>query len=328
MENTALHEIASYLVADFKGILAADESGGTIKKRFEAQNIEDSQEMHRKYREMLFTTAELENYISGVILYDETFKQKTSEGKTFPEYLQNKGIYPGIKVDAGKFEAANFKGEFLTEGLDGLRDRFKKYASMGAKFAKWRAVINIGTGKPSSTITHANAVSLARYAALAQEVGIVPIIEPEVIAEGEHSIDDCEIATHTTLDIVFEELLKQKIDLKGMLLKPNMVIDGLKNGHKSSVEEIAERTINVFRKTVPKDVAGIVFLSGGQTPQEATNNLAAISKLEKPWPVGFSYGRALQNKALESWAGKDENIEAGQNALREAAKVNSDARRG
>lgn len=328
MNTAQLHDVAQKLTTDFKGILAADESSGSIKKRFEKHNIEDSPEMHRKYREMLFTSSEIEDYISGVIMYDETIRQATSDGKNFAEYLQERGIVPGIKVDTGKFDAPNFPGESLTEGLDGLRDRFKEYYELGARFAKWRAVINVGQGKPSSAITHANAVSLARYAALAQEAGIVPIVEPEVLAEGNHSIDDCEIATHTTLDIVFEELMRLKVDLKGMLLKPNMVIQGLENESKATSEEIAERTVNVFKKTVPSEVAGIVFLSGGQSPEDATNNLAAVAKLgEQSWPISFSYGRALQQDALAAWAGKDENIENAQNIFRESAKRNSDARR-
>lgn len=321
-----LQETANYLVANNKGILAADESSSTIKKRFESVGIEDSVENHRRYREMLFTAPDIENYISGVIMYDETFRQQTSDGKNFREYLADRGIYPGIKVDIGKIEAPNFPGEYLTEGLDGLRDRFNEYAGMGARFAKWRAVINVGLGKPSKAIVQANAVSLARYATLAQEVGIVPIVEPEVLADGDHSIDDCELATHTTLDIVFEELMKMKVDLSGILLKPNMIIAGLDYDYKASSDEISERTIAVLEKCVPKEVAGIVFLSGGQSTDEATKNLCAVNKNDDGrWPVSFSFGRALQEESLKAWSGKDENKEAAQKIFYEIAKSDYEA---
>lgn len=324
-----MRENAKFLTDNFKGILAADESSSSIKKKLEKNNIQDTVENHRRYREMLFSTPEIENYISGVIMYDETFRQSNSENKLFPEYLQERGILPGIKVDLGKIDAPNFRNESITQGFDGLRERFKEYASLGAKFSKWRAVINVGVGMPSRAIVESNANTLAIYAALAQEAGIVPIVEPEVLADGDHSIDDCELATHTTLDIVFEHLMKFKVDLKAMLLKPNMIIQGIACDVKNSPEEIAQRTLRVFEKTVPKDVAGIVFLSGGQSPEEATNNLAAVSKISQnaPWPISFSYGRALQDDALAVWAGRDENVATAQEAFKQVAKRNSDARR-
>jgi len=324
-----LHEIAEYLVADSKGILAADESSGSIKKKFDKVGIPDSEENHRKYRQMLFSSPGVEQYISGVIMFDETFRQKNDQGMLFPEFLASKNILPGIKVDLGKIESPSFPQEFYTEGLDGLGQRFEEYASLGAKLAKWRAVITVGLGKPSQAVVRVNAMALARYAELAQKAGIVPIVEPEVIADGDHSIDDCEIATHTTLDIIFEELLRLEINLSEMLLKPNMVIEGIHHSEKAAPEEIAERTVNVFRKTVPKDVAGIVFLSGGQTADQATQNLCAISKIEnKPWPMSFSYGRALQDDALAAWSGKDENIEQAQRVFLDRAQKNSAARQG
>lgn len=329
MDTAELQNIAQQLVADKKGILAADESTSTIKKRFDKQGIEDTEENHRKYRQLLFTTPEIENYISGVIMYDETIKQKTDDNILFPKYLADRGILPGIKVDLGKIEMPFFPGEHVTEGLDGLRDRLKEYKDLGAKFTKWRAVIHIGSGMPSSAVVHANAHALARYAALVQEAGMVPIVEPEVLMDGDHDIDQCEIVTSLTLDEVFTELIKNKVELSGMLLKPNMVISGKDCPKQASPEEINEATLRVFKKSVPQDVPGIVFLSGGQSQDEAVNNLCVMNKeQDHPWALSFSYGRALQNKALETWAGKDENIDEAQKAFLEYAKKDSDARQG
>ena len=326
-----IKEVARKIVADNKGILAADESFGTIEKRFTKLGIESTEENRRAYREILFTTAGIEKYISGVILFDETLRQSTAQGKLFVDVLREKGILPGIKVDQGKVDLPFFPQEFITEGLDGLRERLTEYKNLGAEFTKWRAVIVIGEGKPSSEAVHANAHALARYAALAQEAGLMPIVEPEVLMDGDHDIEECELVTTMTLDEVFSELLKYKVDLSGMLLKPNMVLSGKDAKEKSSVDAIVEATLRVFKKSVPSAVPGIVFLSGGQSPTEATKNLCELNRDKKndhPWALSFSYGRALQDEAMKAWGGKEENRNKAQQAFYEAAKADAEARRG
>src|SRR3989344_518155 len=326
-----IKEVAKKLVSDNKGILAADESFGTIEKRFTKLGIESTEENRRAYREILFTTAGIEKYISGVILFDETLRQSTAQGKLFVDVLREKGILPGIKVDQGKVDLPFFPEEFITEGLDGLRERLTEYKSLGAEFTKWRAGIVIGEGKPSSAAVHANAHTLALYAAFAQEAGLTPIVEPEVLMDGNHTIKECEIVTTLTLDEVFGELLKYKVDLAGMLLKPNMVLSGKDAKEKSSVDEIVEATLRVFKKSVPSSVPGIVFLSGGQTPTEATKNLCELNRDKKsdhPWALSFSFGRALQDEAMKAWGGKEENRQNAQSAFLKFAKMDAEARRG
>jgi len=324
----SLSEIAKNLVVNGKGILAADESSGTIKKRFEKVGIEDTEENHRKYRQLLFTTPEIENYISGVIMYDETIRQKDDSGKPFPELLKERGIVPGIKTDLGKVEMPFFPGEHVTEGLDGLRDRVKEYYDLGARFTKWRAVAEIGEGKPSKAVLRANAHGLARQAAYSQEAGLVPIVEPEVLMDGNHDIEQCEIVTSMWLDMVFEGLYENKVDFKGMLLKPNMVVSGKDCPDQASDEEIVELTLRAFKKSVPKDVHGIVFLSGGMSPSQATERLRLMNKTagkESPWALSFSFGRALQEPVLNAWAGKDENITKSQEEFIKVARADSEA---
>ncbi|RJR28154.1 fructose-bisphosphate aldolase class I [Candidatus Microgenomates bacterium] len=329
MDKSGLENIAKKLVEGNKGILAADESFGTIEKRFKKINIDSTDDTRKAYRQMLFSTGGVEEYISGVIMFDETIKQSTRNGKHFVELLNEKGIVSGIKVDTGTVALAGFPGEKITEGIDGLRERLKEYVNLGAKFTKWRAVITIGDGIPSSTCIHANAHLLARYAALAQEAGLVPIVEPEVLMDGVHDIEQCEIVTTLTLDEVFSELLKNKVYLPGMLLKPNMVVPGKESTKPSTPEQIVEATLRTFRKSVPKDVPGIVFLSGGQTPVEAMNNLCAMNRDERhPWALSFSFGRALQDEALAAWQGKEENIKIAQEAFYARAKSDAMARKG
>lgn len=333
-----IQEIAKKMVADHKGLLAADESTGSIKKKLEKYNIEDSVENHRRYRQMLFTTPGIEEYVSGVIMYDETIRQSTDlpadeagDGKSFPDLLAERDIMPGIKVDTGKVPAPFFSGEFVTEGLDGLRDRLKEYLEMGAKFTKWRAVIHIGSGKPSQAVLHANANSLARYAGFVQEAGMVPIVEPEVLMDGDHDIETCEIVTRIVLNEVFTEIMKQKVSLQGMILKPNMIVPGKDSPKKATHEEIAEATLRVFSETVPKEVPGIMFLSGGQSSSDAIDNLRIINKMKSeshPWEISFSYGRALQDGALKEWAGQDANVEQAQKILIDTAKADSLATKG
>ena len=327
----SINEIARKMMSGNKGLLAADESSGTIKKRFESVGIDDSEENRKRYREMLFTTDGIEEFISGVILYDETILQTSSDGRPFPELLSEKGILPGIKVDMGKVPMPGSTDEFVTEGLDGLRDRLKEYKEMGAMFTKWRAAINIDDGLPTKAAIHANANSLARYAAFVQEAGMVPIVEPEVLMDGDHDIEQCAIVTTLVLDEVFEELFIAKVDLKGMILKPNMVVSGKDSEAKADAEVVSELTMQVFRKSVPADVAGIAFLSGGQSQTEATKNLCEINREKKgehPWPLTFSFSRALQNKPMEIWKGDDANKDAAQKAFYEAAKADAEARRG
>lgn len=319
-----LKQTVQVLVASYKGILAADESSKTIQKRFDKIGITSTQETNLAYRKILFTTPDIEQYISGVILYDETIRQGIDE-QSVPHYLESRGILPGIKVDEGAWRLPNFEGEKITEGLDNLRDRLTEYKAMGAKFAKWRAVINIGEGMPTEAAILANAHALARYAALCQEQDIVPIVEPEVLMDGTHDLKRCEEVTRETLKTVFDQLKLYKIELEGILLKPNMIISGKEASAQASAEEIAKATIDTFKEVVPAQVPGIVFLSGGQTPDQATENLAAINKLGGPWQLSYSYGRALQDEALTIWAGKEENIEAAQKAFLQRAKKVSEA---
>ncbi|OIS91397.1 class I fructose-bisphosphate aldolase [Brucella cytisi] len=321
-----LEDIAIALVAAGKGILAADESSGTIKKRFDTIHLASTEDTRRDYREMLFRSDEaMKNYISGVILYDETTRQKAKDGTPLVEIIQRAGSIPGIKVDAGAKPLAGFEGETITEGLDGLRERLNEYYALGARFAKWRAVISISDGLPSWGAVKQNAQALARYAALCQEANIVPIVEPEVLMDGQpgdHTIDRCYDVTEWVLKTVFTELYDARVRLEGMILKPNMIIDG-KKARKASVEEVAEKTVRCFRNTVPAAVPGIAFLSGGQTGEEATAHLSAMNAgFEMPWKMTFSYGRALQAAALDAWGGKDENIAAGQRAFAHRAKMN------
>ena len=327
---TNVNEIATQMVTPGKGILAADESSGTIKKRFDSINVESTEENRMNYRRILFETQEaMQNYISGVILFDETLRQSNNDGKKLVDIINDAGSLPGIKVDMGAKELALMSGETVTEGLDGLRERLEEYSNLGAKFAKWRAVIAISDKIPSTLCIDANSHALARYSALCQEAGIVPIVEPEVLMDGSHTIERCYEVTKDTLTKVFEELIKHKVDLKGICLKPNMVIDGKEYSKKSSSEEIAKMTINCFKETVPSEVPGIVFLSGGQSEIEATENLNEINKIEgTPWNLSFSYGRALQASALKAWQGNHENEEACSNAFAHRAKMNSLATKG
>lgn len=320
-----LKEIANQMVVRGKGILAADESSGTIKKRFDSINVDSNEENRRNYRETLFrSTDAMENYISGVILFDETIRQKSKDGTPLAEVISKSGSLPGIKVDTGAKDLALNNSEKITEGLDGLRERLQEYYQLGAKFAKWRSVITISKDLPSELCIHSNAHALARYAALCQENDIVPIVEPEVLMDGDHDINRCYEVTKMTLDRVFKELVAHGVDLKGICLKPNMVINGSLSKTKSSPEEIASKTTNCFQEVVPDSVPGIVFLSGGQTEIEATENLNAMNRIgEFPWNLGFSYGRALQASALKAWNGKESNERLSSKAFSHRAKMNS-----
>lgn len=322
-----LEDIALKMMTDGKGLLAADESTGTIKKRFDSIGLESTETIRRDYREMLFRTEDaMTKCISGVILYEETLFQKAADGTPFVDIIKAAGALPGIKVDTGAKPQAFFPGETVTEGLDGLADRLKTYYEAGARFAKWRGVINIGDGLPTWGSIKADAQALARYAALCQQAGIVPIVEPEVLMDGQpgtHSIDRCAEVTEWVLRTVFTDLYDARVNLEGMILKPNMVIDG-KNARKASVEEVAEKTVKALKATVPSAVPGIAFLSGGQSAEEATAHLSAINAgYDLPWAVTFSYGRALQDNALKAWNGKAENVAAGQRAFRHRAEMNS-----
>ena len=329
MNRSELETTAKAMVAKGKGILAADESGGTIKKRFDTIKLESTEEARRTYREMLFTTAGAADYISGVIFYDETLRQKTKDGTPFPQYLRKLGIVPGIKVDAGAKPLANFPNETITEGLDGLRERLAEYYSLGARFAKWRAVIDIAADIPSQFALEANAHALARYAALCQEANIVPIVEPEVLMDGAHSIERCEEVTSATLAATFAQLHSHRIHLEGMILKPNMVISGKKAATRAGRQQVAEATLRVLKRYVPSAVPGIAFLSGGQSSAEATEHLSLMNQLGPlPWQLTFSYGRALQEDALKAWGGKPENFAAGQKAFFRRAKFNGLAQTG
>jgi fructose-bisphosphate aldolase class I len=323
-----LEDIAARLVAPGKGILAADESNATCTKRFEALGIPSTPDTRRDYRELFFrSTDAMRNFVSGVILYDETIRQKAKDGTPLVKLISDAGSIPGIKVDAGTKPLALAPGEVVTEGLDGLRDRLKEYYGMGARFAKWRAVINIGPGMPSLAAIHANAHALARYAALCQEAGIVPIVEPEVLMDGPgatHDADTCYAATEKTLKEVFNELKLANVNLRGIVLKPSMVIAARNSPKQASAKEVAEKTLNLLRSVVPADVPGIAFLSGGQSDQQATEHLSLMNQAGKlPWALTFSYGRALQNPAIKAWAGKAENVAAAQKAFLHRVRMNS-----
>ncbi len=323
--NRDIHDIestAAALVADGKGILAADETVSTLTKRFDALGIRSTEQSRRTYREMLFTAPDAADYVSGVIMHDETIRQKGSGGTPLPEVLSSLGIIPGIKVDTGAKPLAGSVGETITEGLDGLRDRLEEYRGMGARFAKWRAVIRITDVLPSVACVSANAHALARYAALCQDGGFVPIVEPEVLMDGAHTIDRCEEVTGAVLHAVFRALFEQRVSLEAMLLKPNMVVSGKACPQPASVPEVATATLRCLRRHVPAAVPGIVFLSGGQSDRLATTHLNAINRMPgpRPWKVSFSYGRALQDPALEAWHGRDEKFELGQEALSHRAR--------
>src|SRR5438270_55765 len=329
MAANELHETAKALVAEGKGILAADESDSTIKKRFDSIGVESTEENRRGYRDLLFTTDGVEDYISGVILFDETIRQSSADGTPFPELLESKGIVPGIKVDTGAKPLALADGETVTEGLDGLRGRLDEYRSLGARFAKWRATYMITNDKPSEYCTWTNAHAPARYAALCQEAGIVPIVEPEVLMDGTHTVERAYHVTSRVLSAVYTELFDQRIDLEGTLLKPNMVLSGYEASDRAGAEDVAEWTLRCFYKHVPAAVPGIVFLSGGQSDEDATAHLNAMNKRgPHPWQLSFSYGRALQAPSLKAWDGKPENVEAGQRAFYHRAKMNSAAQTG
>jgi len=324
-----LEETARALVAPGKGILAADESGGTIKKRFDSIGIESTEDSRRAYRDMLFTADGAADHISGVILYDETIRQSAHDGTPFPKLLESQGVIPGIKVDLGAKDLAHAPGEKITEGLDGLRDRFAEYFELGARFAKWRAVITIGEGIPSEYCLWTNAHALARYAALSQEAGLVPIVEPEVLMDGNHSIETSFDVTSRTLHAVFTELRDQRVHFEQMLLKPNMVLSGYDGSGRAGIQEVADQTIRCFRRHVPAAVPGIVFLSGGQTDEDATEHLNAMNAMgPHPWELSFSYGRALQAPALKAWGGEESNVAAGQAAYVQRARLNGLARSG
>jgi fructose-bisphosphate aldolase class I len=324
-----LTETARALVAPGKGILAADESTGTIEKRFAAIGVESTDENRRAYRDLLLTAEGASEYISGVILFDETIRQRTADGTPFPEALERQGMIPGIKVDRGAKALAFAPGEKGTEGLDGLRERFADYGELGARFAKWRAVIAIGEGIPSDYCIWVNADALARYAALAQEGGLVPIVEPEVLMDGDHTIERSYAVTSRVQHAVFTELRDQRVAFEGMLLKPNMVLSGYDCPEQASVEEVAEATIKCLRHNVPAAVPGIVFLSGGQSDETATVHLDAINRLgPQPWELSFSYGRALQAPAQKAWRGEARNVAAAQSAYLKRARLNGAARAG
>lgn len=324
MNKKSLEEIAQKMVADGKGILAADESTGTIKKRFDTIALESTEDNRRDYREMLFRSDEaMQSAISGVILYDETIRQKAADGTTLVSLIERAGSIPGIKVDAGAKDMAGHPNEKVTEGLDGLRERLEEYFKLGARFAKWRAVINIGDGIPSRACITANTHSLARYAALCQDNGIVPIVEPEVIMDGPHTVETCYEVTSSVLTALYAQLDEQNVHLEGSILKPNMIVSGTECPTQASVQQVAEMTLDCFNKCVPQAVPGIVFLSGGQSDELATAHLDAMNKMgPHSWKISFSYGRALQAAPLKTWGGKPENIIAAQAAFTHRAAMN------
>jgi fructose-bisphosphate aldolase, class I len=330
MDVRKLEDTARELVAPGKGILAADESFGTIGKRFDAVGIESSEESRRAYREMLFTTESIGEFLSGVILFDETIRQETSDGTPMPQALQDAGVIPGIKVDKSTVDLPLSEGEKFTQGLDGLGDRLAEYSELGARFTKWRAVITIGDGIPTESCVEANAEALALYAAFAQEHDLVPIVEPEVLIDGDHSIEQCYDGTEWMLHRTFGEIYEHGVELSGMLLKPNMVISGKDAPQQSSVEEVARATVECLLRTVPAAVPGIVFLSGGQSDLQATAHLNAMNSLYEglPWELSFSYARALQGQPMEIWAGDVNKVQAAQKAFHHRAKMNSAARSG
>lgn len=329
MDKHELDTNAAAMVAPGKGILAADESTGTIKKRFDKIRLESTVESRRAYRELLFTAAGSEQHISGVILFDETLRQQTADGQPFPALLASRGILPGIKVDAGAKPLAGFPGETVTEGLDGLRERLAEYRGLGARFAKWRAVIDVGAGIPTPFALETNAQALARYAALCQEASIVPIVEPEVLMDGDHSLERCEEVTDATLVTVFDALFRHRVRLEGMVLKPNMVIAGKKCPVQAPAQQVAEATVRCLRRRVPSAVPGIAFLSGGQSEAEATLHLSLMNRAGGlPWQLSFSYGRALQQSTLDAWQGKTANVAAAQRVFLKRARLNGMARAG
>ena len=331
MNKQILKDTIEQLFADGKGLLAMDESTGTINKRFAAAGIPQTVEMHRRYRELIVTTPGLNESIGGAILYDETIRQKTKDGVPMADVLIQNGIIPGIKVDMGAKPMAGFPDEKITEGLDGLRERLAEYKKMGARFAKWRGVIKIGDGIPTTANMEANVHALARYAALCQEADIVPIVEPEVLMTGDHTIERCYEVTEKVLKILFYQLYQFKIDLEGMILKPNMVIAGPECASQNSIDEVAEATVNCLLASVPAAVRAIAFLSGGQSPEDATAHLNAIHtkfRNKLPWIVSFSFARAIQQPALEAWKGEDTHINKAQSFLYKRAKLDAAARRG
>lgn len=329
MNTKTLEGTALELVAPGKGILAADESAATIKKRFDTIGVESTEDSRRAYREILFTAEGIEEHISGVILFDETIRQSAADGRPFPEVLASGGMIPGIKVDRGAKDMAGFPGEKVTEGLDGLRDRLAEYRDLGARFAKWRAVITIGDAIPTSACLRANGHALARYAALCQEADLVPIVEPEVLMDGDHTIEQCEEVTLATLDTVFDELREQRVHIPGILLKPNMVLSGKDCPVQAGVGEVANATVRCFSSVLPKELPGVVFLSGGQTPRQATDHLNAMNAMGKhQWELSFSYGRALQEPVLATWLGRTANADAAKRAFRLRASLNGAARYG
>lgn len=327
MDIATLKQTVQALLDPKKGILAADESSKTVQKRFDKIGLQANPQNNLSYRKMLFTTPGIEEYLCGVILYDETIRQNIDD-VSVAKYLENKNILPGIKVDKGAIDLVNFPGEKITEGLDGLEERLKEYAQLGAKFTKWRAVITIGEGMPTQSCLEANAEVLARYAAIVQNAGMVPIIEPEVLRDGVYDLETCKAVTIQTLKPVFQQIKSHKVALEGLILKTNMVTCGEDNPNQASPQEVAEATVDAFLESVPTDLPGIVFLSGGQSPDMATDNLNAINKIGGPWELSFSFARALQGEALEIWAGKDENLQAAQKAFLERAKKVSLARHG
>jgi len=331
MNNNVLKQTIAELFSNHKGLLAMDESISTCNKRFAAVQIPETVEMRRKYRELIVTTKGLNEGIGGAILFDETLRQNTKEGIPMAEALKRNGIIPGIKVDKHAKPMAGFTGEKITEGLDGLRERLEEYKTFGMRFAKWRAVISIGENIPTLECIEANATALARYATLCQEADIVPIVEPEVLMEGNHSIDKCYHVTKQVQKILFYQLYKFKVEMEGMILKPNMIIQGMDSAERNSVDKVAEYTVNCLLASVPANVPAVAFLSGGQSPELATAHLNAINKNYKnrlPWTVSFSFARAIQQPALEAWKGKDENVEKAQKLLYKRAKLDAIARNG
>ena len=333
MDINKLSAIAKRLVSNNKGVLAADESSPTIKKRFDSIGIESTENNRRDYRELLFSTNGIEDYISGIILYEETLFQKSQNGNLLIDLLKNKKIIPGIKVDKSTKDMTGFKDEKITEGLDGLYERITNYQSQGAEFTKWRAVITIGNSIPTNECIELNAIYLARYALISQEVGLVPIVEPEILMDGDHSINSCYEATNKTLSEVFNQLDKHNVNLSGILLKPNMVLSGKESSDRANKNQVAEMTLKCFKDTIPKNVPGIIFLSGGQSDLESIDNLDAINKLAKqtgnmPWELSFSYGRGLQSSTLNKWNGNSDNVQISQKEFIDRCKMVSDARNG
>ncbi len=324
-KNTKLYETVATLLASGNGILAADESDSTAGKRLAMVRLPNEPEHRQKFREILFTAPGIEKYLSGVIMYDSSIRNTTADGTSFADVLTAKGIVPGIKVDLGTRDLQGFKGEVVTQGLDNLTERFSEYYDLGARFAKWRAVITIDEEEtPTDQSLKMNAISLARYAQLAQATNIVPIVEPEVIFQGDHSLQRAEMVTTRTLQILFQTLIEYKVDLQGLILKSSMVLAGDKNLEQTSAEEVATATLRTFHMSVPHDCAGIVFLSGGQSPDRATKNLNAIAKMgDQPWPITFSFSRAIEEPMLKAWDGKDGNVQKAQEVLLESCKQNS-----